>query len=173
MKRRIIALVCVAVCGVTSVALARLSPAPGGKVTLALPAVDLDEFLRAHLQEPLLESTAQVSPVELLARPPLPGWPAWRSQVISSVEVIDEGASLALTVRQATAVDVARSVQECFEARPAATLWPALVARALDVEVHATAVEGRVLVRFGRPVGPALELLSGCVVAGQGTRRTG
>lgn len=173
MTRPLVLALCTAVCAFAPVALARLSPAPGGKVSLALPAADLDEFLRAHLEEPLLESTGQVSDVELLAHPALPGWPAWRSRVITAVEVRDEGASLALQVHKVPAVDVARSIVACFEVRPGATLWPSLVARALDLDVRATTLGERVLVRFDRPVGSALELLSGCVVQGTSTKATG
>lgn len=173
MTRHLTLVMCVTVCAFAHEALARLSPAPGGKVSLALPAGDLDDFLRAHLEEPLLESTAQLSAVELLARPALSGWPAWRSQVISAVEVLDEGATLALNVHHVSAVDVARSIAACFDARPGATLWPSLVARALDLEVRATALGERALVRFDRPVGSALELLSGCVVQGAATKPSG
>ncbi len=163
----------------SGVAEARLSPSPGGRVTVALPSELLDDTVRAHLYAPLLEAVDGESWAFQLAHPPLEGFPGWRSDVLSHVEEERDGRVWRLTPYGLTAATLASALKQCFDlsvpptTRGAGRSWPALVARALDLEVDVHSDGQRVAVRFDRPVGVGPELFSGCLVMTPGGPPTG
>lgn len=158
---------------------ARLKPAPGGRATVALPTELLEDTVRAHLYAPLLEPAAEEPWAMQLAHPPLPGLEGWRSDVLRRLDVSEGGRVWRFTPYGLTSATLAVALEECFAVgRADAALrgraqWPALVARALALDVSVRSDGQQVTVRFDRPVGVGAELFSGCQVMTPGGPPTG
>lgn len=159
-----------AVLTVSTAALARRLPGPGGKVTVALPPELAAPTTEAHLFAPIVEPAIEDDPASALARPPLAGFPAWRSSIVRALSS-DEGGKTWRIIVDAPAPLVGEALARCFSKRTDDS-WPAdvLRARGVNVDVATTmasdarsaAGAGEVKLRFSAPVGPVPELLAGC-----------
>ncbi|MCC7070836.1 MAG: hypothetical protein IT383_05910 [Deltaproteobacteria bacterium] len=139
---------------------ARRLPAPGGKVTLALPVELVGPAAEAHVYAPILESVNDDDAAERLARPPLKGFPRWRSSLVRELASQDEGKTWRVRV-EAQSVNISDALARCLKGDGTAS-WPADVLRARGVTVDVSATQGDVTLRFSAPVGPVPELLAGC-----------
>lgn len=156
-----------------SVAEARLQPAPGGRATVALPSELLDETVRAHLYAPLLEPVDAEGWAFQLAHPPLVGFEGWRSDVVARLDKAEDGRVWRLTPYGLTSATLSTALKMCFDSASSEAPWPALVVRALDMDVSVQSDGQRVTVTFDRPVGVGPELFSGCLVMTPGGPATG
>jgi len=137
---------------------ARRLPAPGGSVTLALPGDLADRVLAAHSRVPLVEP---VEPGEAattrLARGQLGDEP-WRSHLLTEVRASDDSSRWELVPAGGTS-SVEAAVRDCFGTRA----WPGRALAAAAITPTVSAGRSGLTVRFDRPVGPLLTLLSGCL----------
>lgn len=153
------------------VAHARRLPGPGGKVTVALPQELVGPTSEAHLYAPLVEPTLGDDAATSLARPPIPGFPEWKSSVLRAVRLEDNGAVWRFTADQSAQI-VGDSVARCFSKRTEGS-WPAAVLQARGVNVDVSVAGPDVRVKFSEPVGPMLELLAGCPLRTSSGAHTG
>lgn len=173
-------LVLVGVGAVHTPALARRLPGPGGKVTVALPPELVAPTTEAHLYAPIVEPAIDDDPAAALARPPLGGFPAWRSSFVRSLKSEEGGKTWRIAV-DAPAPLVGEALARCFSKRTDGS-WPAdvLRARGVNVDVATSALgdarhgaAGEVKLRFSAPVGPLPELLAGCALRTTSSGPTG
>jgi len=162
--RAALALLVVAV--VAAPAIARRVPAPGGKVTMILPAELVGPTTDAHLFAAFLEPMTTSDAARALARPSLPGLPAWRSVVVDALGAESGTRAWRLTPR-APARLVVEALERCLLADARAGSWPADVLRARGLKPTIDIAGDDVVVRFNAPVGPMPELLSGCLLRGK------
>lgn len=141
---------------------ARRLPAPGGKVTLALPVELVGPTAEAHVYAPILEGVDDDDAAERLARPPLKGFPRWRSSLVSELVSQDEGKTWRVKV-EAQSVNLGDALARCLRGDGTAS-WPADALRARGVTVEVAATQGEITLRFSAPVGPVPELLAGCAL---------
>jgi hypothetical protein len=146
----------------SSHALARRLPGPGGKIVVSLPPELVGPTMEAHMYAPLVERVADDDPIAALARPPIPGFPAWRSSVIRQL-VSEEGGKTWRVFTDAPPSLVGESLARCFSKRTDES-WPADVLRAKNVTADVVATTAEVRLRFSQPVGPLPELLAGCAL---------
>lgn len=151
----------VAVLALAPAAGARRLPGPGGKITVSLPQELVTPTSDAHLYAPLVEPTLGDDAAASLARPPLPGFPEWKSAVLRGVVREESGGVWRLAADPVSASIVGESVARCFSKRTEGS-WPAAVLRARGVHVDVAVSGGDVRVKLSEPVGPMLELLAGC-----------
>ena len=156
----VVVVVIVAVVAGAGPAQARRLPGLGGKVTIALPPELVGPTTEAHLYAPLVEPAVEDDVASALARPAIPGFPAWRSSVLKSINAEDDGRSYRITVDGPAAL-VAEAISRCFSKRTEGS-WPSEVLRARGVTSDVAVVGGDVKVRFSEQVGPIAELLAGC-----------
>lgn len=142
---------------------ARRLPAPGGRISLSLPPELIGPTTDAHLYAPFVEPSATTDAGRMLAQPPLPGFPAWRSAVIKKLDV-EQGGRVWRIAPAAPVRLVVDALQRCLAAAPGERSWPADVLRATGTTVDVVASGPNALVRFSTPVGPAPELLAGCLL---------
>src|SRR5439155_10240174 len=109
-------------------AFARRLPGQGGKVSVALPPELVGPTTEAHLYAPIVEPASDDDVASALARPSMPGFPAWRSSVIKSLSAEDGGKSWRLVV-DVSAPLVFEAVARCFSKRTEGS-WPSDVLRA-------------------------------------------
>ncbi|MBI1949586.1 MAG: hypothetical protein HYS27_28120 [Deltaproteobacteria bacterium] len=160
--RALVALSCLAGGLAAGTAHARRLPAPGGKLTLALPVELVGPTAEAHVYAPILESVTVDGAAERLARPTLKGFPRWRSSVVTEL-TSQEGGKIWKVGVEAQPVQVGDALARCLRGDGTAS-WPADVLRARGVTVDVTAAQGDVTLRFSAPVGPVPELLAGCAL---------
>lgn len=141
---------------------ARRLPSPGGKLTVALPQELVGPTAEAHIYAPILEAVGDGDAAERLARPPLKGFPRWRSSVVRELAALEDGKTWRVTV-EAQPVLVGDALARCLRGDGTAS-WPADVLRARGVTVDVSAAPGDVTLRFSSPVGPLPELLAGCAL---------
>jgi hypothetical protein len=142
---------------------ARRLPAPGGKATVALPQELLTPTMEAHTYVPLVEPA---DAARALARPPLPGMPAWRSSVLAGLAAESGGRVWRLTPRAPEHL-VLEALERCFLADARAGSWPADALRARGMKPSLELVGDDVIVRSTAPIGPMPELLAGCLLRGK------
>lgn len=156
--------VCVALCALIAAAPshARRLAAPGGKVTVALPGELVARTIDAHVDVSFVEPAFSDDPAMALAHPALPGFPMWRSSVLTRLVPDDDGRAwtLSATVPAATA---AEALTRCL-VRPSSESWPAAVLKASKNAAEVTAVGLQVRVRFSSPFWPVPDLLAGCAL---------
>jgi hypothetical protein len=151
---------------------ARHQPAPGGRLSVALSGELLEAARRAHLYAPILEPAGLEDAARRLADPTLPGFDSWRSRVLSGLSRSDEDRSWRLQPSGVNARVLARAADRCLRSGDPKSEWGLRVLRAAGVNA-VVAVDGDdVVVRFSRPVGVAPQLLSGCLVEGEGDTPT-
>ncbi len=153
--------------GLSPSASARRLPAPGGKVTLALPAELVAKTIEAHSYVPLVE---RVSSSGNATRPALIGQSQWWSSVLLSLTSDASKTRWTATSDAPTAL-VVESLTRCLTKSGSA--WPATVLALMGVKVTVEASADGVTVRFSQPVGPVPELLEGCSLRGASTQTTG
>jgi hypothetical protein len=141
---------------------ARRLPGPGGKISVVLPPELVGPTTEAHLFAPIVEPALEEDPAAALARPPLAGFPAWRSSIVKKI-VAEEGGKLWRLAVDAPAPLVGEALARCFSKRTEGS-WPAdvLRARGVNADISAAGAAAEVRIRFSAPVGPVPELLAGC-----------
>ncbi len=157
--RGLAAVVVVAAC-VAAPAQARRLPGLGGKITVSLPPELVGPTMEAHLYASLVEPALDEDVATSLARPPIPGFPEWRSPVIKTLQAEDDDRTWRMVVDASPAV-VGEAVSRCFSKRTEGS-WPADALKARGVSTEVLVTGGEVKVRFSEPVGPLPALLAGC-----------
>jgi hypothetical protein len=144
-------------------ALARRTPAPGGDVTVALPADMVEKFIEAHRTIPLIERVHAMDARSLVFERPLAGASGWRSAILTRVTSRDRAQEWALE-SDLPAKLVEAVVKRCLDTSDSAAGWPAQVIRATGIQAEVTLERSTVRVRFSNSFGPFVELLAGCLV---------
>jgi hypothetical protein len=171
LRRVSLSLVALATIFVASSVHARRQPAPGGKVTVALPAELVGPTTEAHLYMPLVEPMPTNDAVSALLHPALPGLPGWRSAVLNKL-TSEKGGRVWHLSGAAPVPALMDALTRCLRADDGA--WPADVLRAASAHVDVTSTSDEVLLRFSVPVGPVPDLLAGCPLRnGAGSPATG
>lgn len=153
---------------------AHKQPAPGGKVTVAVPAELVEPLLEAHTHAPLIEAAPDEGRRARLAHPPLPSAPGFRSNFLADVRAEDQGRVWHLVPKPGRARLITASLQRCLVTDDVARgPWPAAVLRAAALRAVVRRTQRDVRIAFDRPVGPLPELLSGCLARADGAGPTG
>lgn len=144
---------------------ARRTPAPGGNLSIALPADMVPAFVEAHTTIPVVERVSARDPRGRIFEQPLIGAPQWRSALLTRVT------SSARATRYALEGDlppglVVQVLTSCFDASAPGASWPADVLRAAGISPTIEVDRTRVVVTFPSTFGPFVELLAGCLVRG-------
>jgi hypothetical protein len=177
--KRVLALAIATVALLGFEAAARRLPAPGGKITVALPPELVASTTEAHLYVPIVEPALASDLAARLTRPPLAGFTEWRSSVITSIDIDATSRRWELQV-DASAALVGEAITRCLSPRASSSTpgaaqssWPAAALAARGVTADVDTAASSVVVRFSAPVGVLPELLAGCPLKSASAQYTG
>ncbi len=140
-------------------------PAPGGQLTVSLPAALIRATVDAHVFAPVVEPAVTGRVRDRVAHPSLDGWPAWRSGVVTRIDKSADLKTWTLVPRD-DGDRLGRAVALCLGALGTSNDWPALALAGAGVRVEVETTRKKVTLRFTKPVGPVPDLLSGCLLRG-------
>lgn len=144
---------------------ARRTPAPGGSVSVALPADMVPAFVEAHTTIPVVERVSARDPRGRIFEQPLIGAPSWRSALLTRVTSSARAMRYVLEGEMPPAL-IVQVLTTCFDVAEPGASWPADVLRAAGTNPTIEIEKSRVVVNFPSTFGPFVELLAGCLVRG-------